>query len=208
MFSLSWSPGDLQGPGASDCKRPIARDRRNSKTANRSTAIYGWALRSILELYKVQSCNRMCQGPVPHDAGAAAEVKWHVRCRFLGNSRSMVFEHHALGFGLLPMILGFSLAVDAVIVNTIAGAQGSNQRAFCLSITKICVAVAFSLSCMVDIVKCINCFAESGIGEIALLSEDCEVSLFRLPPVGCLLASCSTLLAPVLTVIHVHAIGG
>jgi len=56
--------------GASDRKRPIARERRNSKTANRSPAICGWALRSILELattwrvYKVQSCNRMCQGTV------------------------------------------------------------------------------------------------------------------------------------------------
>jgi hypothetical protein len=59
----------LQGLGASDCKRELTRDRRKSETANRSTAIRGWALRPILELavcgvYKVQSCNRMCQGPV------------------------------------------------------------------------------------------------------------------------------------------------
>jgi hypothetical protein len=39
----------LQGLDASDCKRGLARDRRKSKTANRSTAIYGWVLRSILE---------------------------------------------------------------------------------------------------------------------------------------------------------------
>jgi hypothetical protein len=59
----------VQGLGASDCKRGLPRDRRKSNTANCSTAICGWALRSILELavcgvYKVQSCDRMCQGPV------------------------------------------------------------------------------------------------------------------------------------------------
>ena len=39
---------NAQGLGTSDCKHPIPRGRRNSKTANRSTAICRWALRSIL----------------------------------------------------------------------------------------------------------------------------------------------------------------
>src|SRR5271170_3845799 len=34
---------NLHGLGASDCKCPIARNQRNSKTANHSTAICSWA---------------------------------------------------------------------------------------------------------------------------------------------------------------------
>jgi hypothetical protein len=49
-------------------KRRLVRDRRKSKTANRSTAICGGPrLMLVCGVYKVQSCNQMCQGPVaPH----------------------------------------------------------------------------------------------------------------------------------------------
>jgi hypothetical protein len=40
----------LQGLGASDCKRGIARTRRKPKTADRLTTICGWAFQSMLEL--------------------------------------------------------------------------------------------------------------------------------------------------------------
>jgi hypothetical protein len=43
----------LQGLGASDCKRGIARTRRKPKTANRLTTICGWAFRSMLELASI-----------------------------------------------------------------------------------------------------------------------------------------------------------
>ena len=64
----------LQGLGASDCKRGLARDRRKSKTANRSTAICGWALRSILELasiWRVQSS--VLQSDVPRPCRRSVE---------------------------------------------------------------------------------------------------------------------------------------
>jgi hypothetical protein len=52
--------GQLQGLDASDCRRGFGGGRRKSKTANRSTAVCGWALRSILEL----ASTRRVQSPV------------------------------------------------------------------------------------------------------------------------------------------------
>ena len=81
-------PALYRALGASDCKRPIGRGRRNSETANRSTAICGWALRSILELATNLACTkgfslaiRCAKARILHASLCATSVNVHFRPR-------------------------------------------------------------------------------------------------------------------------------
>jgi hypothetical protein len=93
------------------------------------------------------------------DAGASPEVKWPtfvVGCIFLVNFGRKIFKHHTLDLGWLPVILGISLVLDAVLVNITAGTQGSNQGLFAPLLTT-CLSLSLSaFSCMAHIVRCMN----------------------------------------------------
>jgi hypothetical protein len=57
-LNIVWVTSYLQGLGTSDCKRELTRDRRKSETANRSTAMCGWALRPILVNWQYVACTK------------------------------------------------------------------------------------------------------------------------------------------------------
>jgi hypothetical protein len=98
--ALSLNPGSTpQGLGASDCKRPIARDRRNSKTANRQTAICGWPFDQYLNWLLDGVCKSSAlQSDVPRPC--IPEVGLHVPSRSRGDKDKQ--PKHSTNQLLLP----------------------------------------------------------------------------------------------------------